>query len=290
MEFGSCCGVCDVTIMVGIVLVFWLLLQAVNSVKKHLPRWAQKIVQVCLYLLAFCGMAFAIILGMLQHDESLRQWAFSKIMTSMANGKNPVMNQARCDLLDNVSGMVMEIGTGPGTNFKCWNESRIDAYVGVEPNRNFEEAIELEKRIHNLKFQINMLYGPGEDNIVDIHRDTVDSVVATHVLCSVGSDDVIEQILTQIVRVLRPGGTFYFFEHVSAPTGSVSNIMQQVVAPLFRIVGNGCQFREVWKNLEKFSVSQNGELELELHMEHFQAPMSISFLRPHVKGTLKKLK
>ena len=276
--------------MVGAAMVFWLLLQAVSScsAKMHLPAWGQKTVQVCLYLLAFCGIAFAIMLGILQRDESLRQWAFSKIMTSMASGKDPVMNQMRCDLLGNVSGVVMEIGTGPGTNFKCWENASINTYIGVEPNRNFEEAIKLEKRAYNLNFQINMLYGSGEDNIVDIGRDSVDAVVATHVLCSVGSDDVIEHILTEIVRVLRPGATFYFFEHVRAPAGSVGSMLQQAVAPLFKIVGNGCQFKEVSKNLEKFSASHRGELELNL--EHFEAPMGIPFLRPHVRGTLKKVK
>ena len=204
------------------------------------------------------------------------------------------MVEARCGLLGGVQGVVMELGTGPGTNFKCWENAEIKTYIGVEPNRNFEEAIKLEKKGHNLKFQVNMLYGPGENSIVDIDRDSVDSVVATHVLCSVGSDDVVDDILTEVVRVLKPHGSFYFLEHVSAPAGGMMSFLQQLTAPLFKIVGNGCEFKEIWENLEKYTKLHNTdsrrEFDLELAFEHWDAPMSMPFLRPHVTGTLKKTK
>jgi len=59
-------------------------------------------------------------LGILQRNDDLRAWAFSKLCASMEEG---AMAEARCSLLGGIDGVVMEIGTGPGTNFKCWNST-----------------------------------------------------------------------------------------------------------------------------------------------------------------------
>ena len=42
---------------------------------------------------------------------------------------------------------------------------------------------------------------------------SVDVVIATLVLCTVGDPDA---VLAEVHRVLRPGGTFRFVEHVAA--------------------------------------------------------------------------
>ena len=54
--------------------------------------------------------------------------------------------------------------------------------------------------------------------------NSVDAVIVTLVLCSV--EDV-PKVLSEVKRVLKPGGKFYFFEHVLDPNpGSFLGKMQ----------------------------------------------------------------
>ena len=52
-------------------------------------------------------------------------------------------------------------------------------------------------------------------------------------------------------RVLKPGGTYYFMEHVAASEKEpMLQLAQMLFAPVFRIVGNGCEFRDLWNNVD----------------------------------------
>ena len=51
--------------------------------------------------------------------------------------------------------------------------------------------------------------------------------------------------------MLKPGGTYYFLEHVSATDDHpYMQLFQALFSPILRIVGNGCHFRALWENLE----------------------------------------
>ncbi|HEX9889771.1 MAG TPA: methyltransferase domain-containing protein, partial [Nitriliruptorales bacterium] len=67
--------------------------------------------------------------------------------------------------------------------------------------------------------------------------DTADAVVCTLVLC--GVDDP-AQVLGEVERVLKPGGTFFFLEHVAAPEGTVDRAVQRAVRRPHRWMFNGC--------------------------------------------------
>ena len=64
-----------------------------------------------------------------------------------------------------------------------------------------------------------------------------DSVITTLVLCSV---DDIELSLSEIMRVLMPGGHFYFMEHVAAPEDSGLHTLQNLITPLWKRMADGC--------------------------------------------------
>ena len=65
---------------------------------------------------------------------------------------------------------------------------------------------------------------------------------------------------------------------------TVRGMLQQLVAPLFAIVGNGCQFRDVGKELA--TAVELGVFE-DLRLERFEAPMPW-VVAPHVKGTARR--
>ncbi len=67
---------------------------------------------------------------------------------------------------------------------------------------------------------------------------SVDAVISTLVLCSV-SDQA--QALSEILRVLRPGGRYVFIEHVAADQDSGLYRTQNLIKPIWTFVGDGCQ-------------------------------------------------
>ena len=84
--------------------------------------------------------------------------------------------------------------------------------------------------------QAQVLPGRAED--IALPTGSVDAVVGTLVLCSV--DDVTAS-LAEIRRVLRPGGRYVFLEHVAAPRGSWTALVQTVHARLTGPFGSGCR-------------------------------------------------
>jgi ubiquinone/menaquinone biosynthesis C-methylase UbiE len=66
--------------------------------------------------------------------------------------------------------------------------------------------------------------------------DSVDAVLASYVLCTVTEP---ETVLSEILRVLRPGGLFCFAEHV-IPDGGLSRRVIRALVPLSIRLQGGC--------------------------------------------------
>ena len=190
-------------------------------------------------------------------------------------------------------GRVLEIGSGPGTNFRCFennNNSSIDgggsieSYVAVEPNPYFEEEMRKEHATRGLSFPLDIVGIQGEE--LDVPSDSFDVVLMTHVLCSVSS---VESVLMNAERAVKPGGRIIFMEHVIAPDGTFTRLVQRAVAEMMTIVGNGCQFKNLRRAFEERYTLGSGLFDLTL-LENFEAPMPafMYFVRPHIKGVVTK--
>lgn len=134
-------------------------------------------------------------------------------------------------LLGDIHGTVLEIGAGHGANFDRFGPDI--QWIGLEPKRRFHARLKETARRHGRAAAI--LCAPAES--IPMDDASVDAVVSTVVLCSVDDQD---RALTEIKRVLRPGGSFVFYEHVAAPPGSLKRRVQRLLAPLSRRLDNGC--------------------------------------------------
>ena len=179
----------------------------------------------------------------------------------------------------------LEFGPGPGTNFRCWGNDdgnhtgRIRRWVGVDPNDEFGAMQEAEALKRNATyFPRSSVWLRGED--VAVEAGTFDAAVLTHVLCSVSDPAA---VLRQAARALKPGGKIYVLEHVVATEGTALYYAQQLVAPIFYIVANGCNFRDVAAVLR---ADDSGFTPFAV--EALDAPMPIPVVRPHVVATAVK--
>ncbi|XP_075407798.1 thiol S-methyltransferase TMT1A [Tenrec ecaudatus] len=167
---------------------------------------------------------------------------------------------------------LLELGCGSGANFKFYPPGcRVTC---VDPNPNFEKfLIKSVAESRHLQFE-RFVVAPGED-MHQVADGSVDVVVCTLVLCSVKDQ---AQILKEVRRVLRPGGAFYFLEHVAAKPSTWNYFWQRVLDPVWFLLFDGCNLtRQSWKSLEQAGFSQ-------LQLQHVQAPLSWEMVRPHIFG------
>ena len=186
----------------------------------------------------------------------LSKWLFAQfydVLNSVVESKvlpYRRMTAGRCE------GHVLEIGAGTGANLSVLQHT--SSITAVEPDRYMRRKLRSTARNHNMLVNISSCKGEG----LSFPDDHFDSVFTTLVLCMV--DDV-EAVISEAYRVLRPGGKFYFYEHVvsKAPLGKG---LQKLLNPFWRWVTTGChlhrdirrqlndsQFQTV--NLREFSLS-----------------------------------
>jgi ubiquinone/menaquinone biosynthesis C-methylase UbiE len=164
------------------------------------------------------------------------------------------------------TGRVIEIGAGTGRNFPFYRA--IDHLIAAEPDPHMlRRAV---KKTTGLPFPLLLL--PDRAEALSAPDESADSVVATLVLCTVQDPTA---ALRQIRRVLAPGGSFRFVEHVRA-AGPRQARLQDLVAPIHKRIAAGCHPNRDTLGL----IEREGFRLVELERFHLGPP----WVRPHVFG------
>src|SRR4051812_5165686 len=137
----------------------------------------------------------------------------------------------RARLLGNVAGRVLEIGAGTGSNLVHYPRT-VTSLVALEPEPRLRAL--LEDAARSVSFPVTVVDGVADRLPVD--DASVDAVVSSLVLCSVPDQAA---ALAEIHRVLRPGGRFFFWEHVRGD-GGLARVQGALDATVWPFVGGGC--------------------------------------------------
>lgn len=158
------------------------------------------------------------------------KWFAARYDRMLAFQEKRYLGAVREDLLKDVNGAVLEIGAGTGANFPYYrNGARVTA---TEPDPYMLERA--RKRAAEVTANIELQQVAAED--LPFPNDTFDFVVDTLVLCSVRDPAL---ALSEMKRVLKPGGEMRLYEHVRYEQG-FGAFIQDVITPVWRWFGAGC--------------------------------------------------
>ncbi len=127
--------------------------------------------------------------------------------------------QLELAVIHSVQGVVLEIGPGTGVNFDDLPDDI--TWIGLEPDDDALRRLRTNAR----KFSRSSRVIEGVAEQIPLDDASVDTVLATLVLCSVEDQ---ARVLSEIKRVLKPGGRFAFFEHIAARPRTVTRFAQRL--------------------------------------------------------------
>ena len=85
-------------------------------------------------------------------------------------------------------------------------------------------------------------------------------------------------MILEIKRILKPGGKFYFIEHVAAPHGSFLRSAQNIFNPINRVIADGCNCnRETWSSIQHAGFSH-------VELSHTRLGGTMLVHSPHIFG------
>ena len=141
-------------------------------------------------------------------------------------------SKIRPRLMGEANGDVLEIGVGTGASFSYYPEDA--RVIAIEPDPYMIERA--HKRLaDDAHANIQLRQAAAEELPFD--DASFDHVVASLVFCSVRDQGT---ALAEVRRVLRPEGTFRFWEHIRNDDSRFWGTVQDAITPVWRWFGAGC--------------------------------------------------
>ena len=139
----------------------------------------------------------------------------------------------RRELLTGLHGRVLELGAGNGLHFEEY-AATVEEVVAVEPEAYLRErAIEAAREANGRVDVVDGLAGQ-----LAFKHQQFDAAVVSSVLCTVPDVDA---ALTDLRRLIRPGGELRFYEHVLAPEPRLAALQRALIrSGVWPLIGGGC--------------------------------------------------
>ena len=193
------------------------------------------------------------------------------------------IQQARIDLVSSAKGRVLEIGMGNGANLPHYS-AEADEVVGIEPcsamvsmAENKLAKLDKKSKLNIKREQYNLQVGSGEE--LPHEDNSFDSAIACLVFCTIPNA---EKAAAEMYRVLKPGGSVLFLEHVHAKS-SVKRRMQNWMNPIWKPLACGCNL-----NRDTKAVFSDAGFDYETIEEINHHPRMLPLFSSVMRGVAKK--
>ena len=189
----------------------------------------------------------------------------------MAKTEEACLKEWRHRLLEHVSGEVLEVGAGTGANIKLYSD-KVNKLVLTEPDKHMRKLLNEKVGNHPLGY-VSVISGTGEQ--IEVDDESFDYVVSSLVCCSVTD---LKVCLSEIRRVLRPGGGFVFLEHVAAADGTSRRRWQNLINPVWKTFMGNCHL-----NRETEQAIITGGFDI-VQIERESMRKALPIVRPTIRG------
>jgi ubiquinone/menaquinone biosynthesis C-methylase UbiE len=152
-------------------------------------------------------------------------------LVNLACGVGTIATQ-RAMTVPHASGIVVEIGFGPGHNLAFYDAAKVKHIIGVDPVT--EMTALAKKRLETSPLDVEILTASAEDMPLD--NNLADTVVLTYSACTIPSAPA---ALAEMRRVLKPDGRLLFCEHGRSTDENVAR-WQDRINPYWNKVSGGC--------------------------------------------------
>ncbi|HEY0908135.1 MAG TPA: class I SAM-dependent methyltransferase [Candidatus Paceibacterota bacterium] len=164
------------------------------------------------------------------------RYILPKYLDQTMKGKDFEMHRAH--VASGAHGTVLEIGFGSGLNLPHYKG--VSKLYALDPSRELFDLAQASVRAS--AFPIEFVQASAEE--VPLQDNSVDCIVSTWSLCSIPD---LPAALGEMLRVLKPGGTFSFIEHGASPKRFTA-ILQHVLTPFSKKIAGGCHLD---RNIER---------------------------------------
>ena len=178
-------------------------------------------------------------------------------------------------LLAGLVGRVVEVGAGNGLNFSHYPNA-VREVIAVEPESYLRARAELAAS----KATIFVRVVDGDAEHLPLEDGSIDAAVTSLVLCSVTDQTA---ALSEIWRVLRPGGELRFYEHVMAGDARLARF-QRLADPVWTRFAGGCRLTR--NTLD--AIQAAGFIVDECEQFLFQPCLAAKLAAPHILGRAHK--
>ena len=185
------------------------------------------------------------------------------------------LRQWRSELLLGLEGAVLEIGAGTGASLPHYPPG-VTRLLLSEPDPHMRRRLRARVEERN-DARIGVVASGAEQ--IDAADASFDHVVASLVCCSVSDPGA---SLAEIHRVLRPGGSFVFLEHVAAAEGTSRRRWQDRLTPLWKRVMGNCHLN---RDTER-AIREAGFAIERIERESMRKAPPI--VRPTIRGVARK--
>lgn len=189
------------------------------------------------------------------------------------------LKEEREQMVAQAKGRVLEVGIGNGTNLPFYTQ-QAEQIIGLEPcvavvekaKKRLQKAADsgaLKVGTERYKF----IVGGGEQ--MEFEDASFDTAIACLVFCTIPQA---QKAAEEVFRVLKPGGSLLFFEHVRYPEGKMQRL-QEFINPAWKVFGCGCHLN---RDTEALFASAGFEFKT---IERYRNPkMSPPFAAYMIKG------
>ena len=202
----------------------------------------------------------------------LSKWLFAEWYDLLNSVVEPKVVPHRKLTAGMCTGSVLEIGAGTGANLEYLN--RANKITLSEPDKYMQRK--LEPLATTSSKPVELIENSGE--YLPFRDNSFDSVLTTLVLCMVQD---VDKVTKEAFRVLKPGGRYYFYEHVGAEKFT-GRLLQKILDPVWKWGTTGCHLqRDLIKSIKNLPYSK-------LCLSKFQFSLGIPIVIPNIIGYVEK--